>query len=490
MSADRITGRRLVAVTIGILLALFLVALDQFVVGSAMPRIVAELHGLDSYSWVLTAYLVSLTTVTPIAGKLGDLFGRRSVLLVGMVGFALSSALCGQAADMTQLIAFRAVQGVFGGLLFSNVFASVADLFAMEARVRVQGALGGVFGIASLVGPTIGGYLTDGAGWRWAFYVNLPVSAVAIALVLAAMPRIRSTASLRDVDVAGALALAGGLVPLLVAVSITRDHAWGSGEVLGLLAIATVMLVVFVGRELRARDPIVPLALFTDRTFTVAVVAGFFIYVAFFSALLFVPLLYQGVLGIRPSDSGVLVTPMLLGLIAGSVIAGQLMLRVSRYRYLGTGATLLVAGGAALLAQTTIASDQQDVVRALVILGAGIGVTIPLYLNSAQAAVERRLVGVVTSQVQFWRQIGGTIGVAVLGSLLSARLPASVNVSAAQVALPSPVRIAIAGGLHDVFIDAALCAVVALVASFFLRETAVRRRRGELATTPVEAAAD
>ena len=490
MSADRITGRRLVAVTIGILLALFLVALDQFVVGSAMPRIVAELHGLDSYSWVLTAYLVSLTTVTPIAGKLGDLFGRRSVLLVGMVGFALSSALCGQAADMTQLIAFRAVQGVFGGLLFSNVFASVADLFAMEARVRVQGALGGVFGIASLVGPTIGGYLTDGAGWRWAFYVNLPVSAVAIALVLAAMPRIRSTASLRDVDVAGALALAGGLVPLLVAVSITRDHAWGSGEVLGLLAIATVMLVVFVGRELRARDPIVPLALFTDRTFTVAVVAGFFIYVAFFSALLFVPLLYQGVLGIRPSDSGVLVTPMLLGLIAGSVIAGQLMLRVSRYRYLGTGATLLVAGGAALLAQTTIASDQQDVVRALVILGAGIGVTIPLYLNSAQAAVERRLVGVVTSQVQFWRQIGGTIGVAVLGSLLSARLPASVNVSAAQVALPSPVRIAIAGGLHDVFIDAALCAVVALVASFFLRETAVRRRRGELAAAPVEAAAD
>ncbi|HEY6957913.1 MAG TPA: MDR family MFS transporter [Candidatus Limnocylindria bacterium] len=490
MSADRITGRRLVAVTIGILLALFLVALDQFVVGSAMPRIVAELHGLDSYSWVLTAYLVSLTTVTPIAGKLGDLFGRRSVLLVGMVGFALSSALCGQAADMTQLIAFRAVQGVFGGLLFSNVFASVADLFAMEARVRVQGALGGVFGIASLVGPTIGGYLTDGAGWRWAFYVNLPVSAVAIALVLVAMPRIRSTASLRDVDLAGALTLAGGLVPLLVGVSITRDHAWGSGEVLGLLAIATVMLVVFVGRELRARDPIVPLALFTDRTFTVAVVAGFFIYVAFFSALLFVPLLYQGVLGIRPSDSGVLVTPMLLGLIAGSVIAGQLMLRVSRYRYLGTGATLLVALGAALLAQTTIASDQQDVVRALVILGAGIGVTIPLYLNSAQAAVERRLVGVVTSQVQFWRQIGGTIGVAVLGSLLSARLPASANVSAAQVALPSPVRIAIAGGLHDVFIDAALCAVVALVASFFLRETAVRRRRGELATAPVEAAAD
>lgn len=490
MSAEQIHGRRLAAVTVGVLLALFLVALDQFVVGSAMPRIVAELHGLDSYSWVLTAYLVSLTTVTPVAGKLGDLFGRRSVLLVGMTGFALSSALCGQAADMTQLIAFRAVQGVFGGLLFSNVFASVADLFAIEARVRIQGALGGVFGIASLIGPTIGGYLTDGAGWRWAFYVNLPVSAVAIALVLAAMPRLRSTASLRDVDFAGALALAGGLVPLLVAVSITRDHGWGSGEVLALLAVSALMLAVFVGRELRARDPIVPLGLFANRTFTVAVVAGFFVYVAFFSALLFVPLLYQGVLGIRASDSGVLVTPMLLGLIAGSVLAGQLMLRIARYRYLGTAATLLVAAGAVLLARSTTTSDQQDVVRALVVLGAGIGVTIPLYLNSAQASVERRLVGVVTSQIQFWRQIGGTIGVAVLGSLLAARLPTNADLAAARLALPSAVRLALADGLHDVFIDAALCASVALVASFFLREVAIRRQHQELVTAPIEAAAE
>ena len=488
MNAERIHGRQLAIVTAGVLLALLLVALDQFVVGSAMPRIVAELHGLDSYSWVLTAYLVALTTMTPVAGKLGDLFGRRTVLLVGMTGFALSSALCGQAADMTQLISFRAVQGVFGGLVFSNVFASVADLFPIETRVRVQGALGAVFAVASLVGPSIGGYLTDGAGWRWVFYVNIPVSAVAFALVALTMPRLRATASLRDVDFGGVFALAAGLVPCLVALSIARDRGWTSVETLALLGMGVAMLVIFYVIERRVTDPIVPFGLFADRTFAVAVVAGFLVYVAFFSALLFVPLLYQGVLGVRASDSGVLVTPMLLGLIAGSVVAGQLMLRIPRYRALGTFAMVLVASGCALLAQVTVGTDQREVVRDLVVLGAGIGITIPLYLNSAQAAVERRFIGVVTSQVQFWRQMGGTIGVAVLGSLLSSRLPATADPSAAEIALPVPVRLAIASGLHDVFTDAMACALVAIVVSLFLKEAVLRRERR--AVSELAAAAD
>lgn len=491
MGAERPRGRALVAVTVGVLLALLLVALDQFVVGSAMPRIVAELHGLDIYSWVLTAYLVSLTTVTPLAGKLGDLFGRRTVLLAGMLGFALSSVLCAQAADMPQLIAFRAVQGIFGGLLFSNVFASIADLYAIEMRVRVQGVLGAVFAVASLVGPSIGGYLTDGPGWRWAFYVNVPVAAVAIALVALTMPRMRATATLRDLDVRGTLTLIAGVVPLLVALSITNEHAWGSPEVLALLAFAGVMLVSFVAIERGARAPIVPLGLFADRTFTVAVGAGFLVYVAFFSALLFVPLLYQGVLGIRASDSGLLVTPMLLGVIAGSVLAGQLMLRIRRYRYVGTAAIGLVAIGCVLLAQVTPASAEQDVVRGLIVLGVGIGVTIPLYLNSAQAAVERRLVGVVTGQIQFFRQMGGTLGIAVLGSLLAARLPGGATAAGARFELTAPVRLALTNGLHDVFIDAAVCAAAALVVSLFLREVALRHVTQSAApTTAATAAAD
>ena len=492
MHAEPIHGRRLAAVTTAVLLALLLVALDQFIVGSALPRIILELHGLDSYSWVLTAYLVSLTTITPIAGKLGDLFGRRRLLLVGMLGFAASSVVCGQAADMRQLIAFRAVQGLFGGLIFSNVFASVADLYAIERRVRVQGALGAVFAIASLIGPTIGGFLADGAGWRWVFYVNVPVTALSVVLLALTMPRIRITATIRDVDLLGAFLLVGGIVPLLFVLSTTRDLSSVPATAQALLVISAIAVVALFFVERRARQPIVPLRLFLDRTFAVAVGVGLFVYVAFFAALLFVPLIYQGVLGTRASDSGVLVTPLLLGVIAGSGTAGMLMVRLRRYRFVGTFAIVLVAIGCAMLAQVAPDTSQPDVVRDLVVLGIGVGITIPLYLNTAQAAVGPRFVGVVTSQVQFFRQVGGTIGVAVLGSVLSARLPATADLGTAQLDLPLPVRLALASGIHDVFIGAMCSALIGAAVSTFLREVQIRQQttRPDGVGAPVAATGD
>ena len=426
MSGD-IRGGRLVLVTIGIMLALFLAALDQTIVGTALPRIVAELKGLEYYSWVLTAYLVTSTIMTPISGKLGDLFGRKPLLIAGMIGFVLASALCGQAQDMFQLVAFRGLQGVFGGVLFSSVFASVADLYTLERRSRIQGVFGGIFGIASVVGPTIGGYLTDTVGWRWVFYVNLPVGALAIAVVILTMPRTRHQATWRDIDFIGAGALAAGLAPLLVAFSITRDHSWGSAEVLGLLGVAVVMLVAFYVIEHRAANPIVPFELFRDRTFTVSVITGFLVAVSFFGVIVYVPLIYQGVLGIAATDSGLLITPMMVGLVIGSVVSGQLILRVTRYRYLGTFAIMLIALGTYLMAQITPNTKQIDVVRNLVICGFGVGMTFPLYLNSVQAAVEPRFIGVVTSQIQFWRNVGSTIGIAILGSVLSQQLPGHIS---------------------------------------------------------------
>src|SRR6266536_947574 len=260
-------GRRLVLVTVGIMLALFLAALDQTIVGTALPRIVAELNGLDHYAWVLTAYLVTSTIMTPISGKLGDLFGRTPLLLVGIVGFVLASALCGQARDMMQLVVFRGVQGLFAGVLFSSVFASIADVFTIERRTRIQGLFGGIFGIASVVGPTIGGYLTDNVGWRWVFYVNVPVGIAAVLFVFFTMPRTVHQATWRDIDFIGAGALAAGLAPILVAFSITRDHSWGSPEVLGLLIAGALLLVGFYFLERRTDHPIVPFDLFTNRTF-------------------------------------------------------------------------------------------------------------------------------------------------------------------------------------------------------------------------------
>jgi EmrB/QacA subfamily drug resistance transporter len=507
-------GRRLVLVTVGIMLALFLAALDQTIVGTALPRIVAELNGLEYYAWVLTAYLVTSTIMTPISGKLGDLFGRKPLLLIGMIGFVLASALCGQARDMMQLVAFRGIQGVFAGVLFSSVFASIADIFTIERRTRIQGLFGGIFGIASVVGPTIGGYLTDNVGWRWVFYVNVPVGIAAVLFVFFTMPRTAHQATWRDIDFIGAGALAAGLAPILVAFSITRDHSWGSPEVLGLLIAGAAMLAVFYVLERRTDHPIVPFELFKNRTFAVSVLVGFLVAVGMFGAIVYVPLVYQGVLGIAATNSGLLVTPMMVGLIAGSVLTGQLMLRIKRYRYLGTFGTGLVAIGTFLMSTITPGTNELEIVRDLVIVGFGVGITFPLYLNAVQSAVEPRYIGVVTSQIQFFRNVGATIGTAILGAFLSQRLPVNIQAKISSLNLPEQqlqglgsgnaqqlfdpsahipepilgaIRGALAATLQDVFLAACVAAVLAMAATVFLADVPIRRQqRG--AQAPAEAA--
>src|SRR5437868_5828928 len=234
--------RQVVLATLGVAVGLLLAALDQTVVGVAMPRIVQELHGLSYYAWVTTAYLITSTALVPVAGKLGDMFGRKPFLLVGMVGFVGASALCGLSQNMVELVLFRALQGVFGGVLFASTFAVLADVFPPTARARMSGVFGAVFGLSSVIGPTLGGYLTDGPGWRWAFYVNVPVGVVAVVLVGACLPVVRSRARLRDIDWAGTGLLFAGLAPLLVGLSMTRDHAWTSFPVVGLFLVAAAML--------------------------------------------------------------------------------------------------------------------------------------------------------------------------------------------------------------------------------------------------------
>ena len=520
---EGLTRLATVGVVAGTMMALLLAALDQTIVGTAMPRIVAELNGLNYYSWVITAYLVASTIMVPIAGKLGDLFGRKPFLLAGMIGFVAASALCGQSHSMLELVTFRTIQGLFGGTLFATVFAVIGDLFPPSQRARLAGLFGAVFGLSSIIGPTAGGYITDSWGWRWVFYVNLPVGIVAILLVLATMPYIRSSASIRDIDFPGAVALIAGLVPLMVALSITRDHAWTSFQVLGLLAVAAVMLIGFFLLELRSDHPIVPFNLFKNSTFSVSMIVGFFSGFGMFGTIVFVPLIYQGVLGVTATNSGQLLTPMMLGLIIASTLVGQAMVRIRYYRFLGTAGVAVMLFGMWLLSQVGVGTSRLEVVRDIVIVGAGLGTTFPLYLTAVQSALPRNFLGVASSQVQFWRQIGGTIGTAVLGSVLSQRLPVHISEQIASLHLPSQVtrfmgsgggnpqtlfdptqiaarraqamaaagpqgaaifdqvlhgiRVALASTLHEVFLYGGAVLVVALIASVFLNDVPLRGRQ-------------
>jgi EmrB/QacA subfamily drug resistance transporter len=519
MPQAELTTRIKVLATIGVMLALLLAALDQTIVGTALPRIVAELNGLDRYSWLITGYLVASTVVVPIAGKLGDLFGRKPFLIAGMIGFVAASALCGVSQDMTQLIVFRVFQGLFGGMLFASAFTVLGDIYSPAERARIQGLFGAVFGLSSIIGPVVGGFLTDNLGWRWVFYVNLPVGLLGVLVVTAFLPFVRTKASWRDIDFVGSAALAAGLIPVLVALSVAKDQGWTSVQVLGLLGFGVAMLVAFFAIEQRVKEPIVPFSLFKNRAFTVSMVVGFFAALGMFGMIIFVPLELQGVLGVSVTNSGLLLTPMMLGLIVSSVLTGQLIPRIKHYHYLGTIGIALMMVGLYLMAQTTTATSQMSITIDIVLVGLGLGVTMPLYINAVQSALPMRYLGVGTSQFQFWRNVGGTAGAAVLGTILAQRLPDAISTQIARVNLPpafrnalgssasnpnalldpakiaaakaklSPqlaplfdqamhaVRQALALTLHDLFLIAMALSAVALIATLVMPDVPLRSRQ-------------
>jgi len=504
-----LSRNKTILATAGTMLALLLAALDQTIVGTAIPRIVADLNGLDRLAWVTTAYLVTSTTMTPIAGKLGDLFGRKPFLLAGMIGFVVASAFCGLAQDMTQLIVFRGIQGIFGGVLFATVFTVIGDLFSPAQRGRAQGLFGGVFGLSSIVGPTAGGFITDHWNWRWVFEVNIPVGIVAVAVVMAGLPYVRSKASWRDIDFWGAFTLAAGVVPLLIALTITRDHAWTSPEVVGLLALALVMLVTFVFIERRVEQPIVPLHLFKNPVFSISMLVGFLTAFGMFGSILFTPLVFQGVLGISATNSGALITPMMFGLIGASTLTGFLMRRIKYYRFLGTIGVAVMIFGMWLLSQVVPGTPEWRVVVDLVVVGLGIGTTFPLYLTAVQTALPRQYLGVASSQIQFWRNLGGTVGSAILGAVLANRLPEYLGTRVAALHLPAQVQAALPKGgsansildptllaklppsfvsairwalsdtLHDIYLFAGAILVFALISTVFMKEVPLTGERAD-----------
>ncbi len=483
---------RLIVVTVSVMLALFLAAVELTVVGTAMPTIISQLGGLAEYSWVFSVYSLTSTVMTPIFGKLSDQFGRRPIFLLGMGLFLVGSMLSGRSESMTQLIAFRALQGLGAGALIPLAFTIVGDIFTIQQRTRVQGLFSSVWGVASLIGPLVGGFLVDRVSWRWVFYINLPFGLLAMTLLWLSLKEPPREAGRPRIDVRGAVLLSVSIVALLLAIlEGGNTWAWLSVPTFLLLGLFAVALVWLLRVERQAPEPIISLDLFNDPMFRVAAGHGFLAGMGLFGSTSFVPLFAQAVLGMSATAAGAALTPQILGWTLASALGTPFILRLGYRRIIITGMSIMVVG-AIVLALQGPNSTQFMLALSQALFGAGMGLSISTMVIGVQNRVQRSQMGVATSMMTFMRTIGGSIGVSVMGAVMTARLtsgllstPGTVDIkpeslldpiSASQIPPQTldVVRDVLAGAIQPVFLIALVCTVLAFAVSLFTPRGSVK----------------
>ncbi|MCO1615888.1 MULTISPECIES: MDR family MFS transporter [Micromonospora] len=498
-------ARQIRLLMFGLMTGMLLAALDQTIVGTALPTIVGELGGINHYSWVVTAYLLASTASTPLYGKMADLYGRRPVFLFSIGMFLLGSLLAGLSQNMTQLIVTRGVQGLGAGGLMTLAFTIISDVVSPRERGRYQGLFGAVFGVSSVAGPLVGGYFAEN-NWRWIFYINVPLAILAIVVCWHVMRLVPFERREHTVDWIGAALLVAGVSCLLLALSWGgAEYAWGSGVIVGLFVAGAVLGVLFVVQEARTKEPILPLRLFRSATFALANGAGFVLGLVMFGSIIFIPLYLQIVKGASPTRSGLLMLPMMAGVIVTSVLTGRAMSRIGRYKWFPVAGAAVLVVGMLLFQQLQVDTTLWAAFGYMVVIGVGLGLCMQSLILAVQNAVSVRDLGAGTSSATFFRSLGGSFGVAILGAVLSSRLTAemsarlpgalaqlppeqraavtaggdfSINDPAAILALPAPVRAAVQAAfvesLHLVFLTTGLIAVIAVLVTLAMPNLQLR----------------
>jgi EmrB/QacA subfamily drug resistance transporter len=470
---------RVLAIYAGLMVTLLLAALDQTIVATALPRVVSDLGGLSQYSWVFTAYMLGSTVTVPLYGKLGDIYGRRPLLLGSVVIFLVGSALCGLAQNMTELVLFRAIQGIGAGGLFPLSLAVIGAIVPPRDRGRYQGLFGATFGAASIIGPLVGGFIVDNFSWRWIFYVNLPIGGIALLALTVVMPK-RAQRHEHSIDWLGAGLLATGTTSLLLGlVWGGRQYAWSSGHVISALAAALVVLAAFAVVERSAREPILPYDLIRQRTIAASVACMALLGMAMFGTISFVPLFVQGVIGTSATSSGVVLTPLMLGAVTASMLSGQWISRSGRTKPNALVGPVILTGGMVLLWRMNVHTTNGQAARNMVIAGIGLGLMMQVFVISVQSSVPRAVIGSATALTQFARSIGATLGVTIMGVIVNQGLPKGVHGASTELGihrLPPLLRVDLADALHPAFLAAAaIAALVFFIVLFGLKEVPLRR---------------